>query len=336
MELQKAILQFLELRELDNCTPKTLRTYEQRLRYFSTWLLEYHKVDEVEALKLEHLRGWMSYLKKTPTYRGQALSETSIYSYGQSLLAFCHWLELEEYIEKPITPRFKLPRVEKKFIPTYTSEDVEKLLEACEDGDVHNSALRRALTARNRAIVTLFIDTGIRLSELAGLHLGDIDRQEKLLLVYRKGRKQQQVPISSDGFKALHNYLSKYRATLAGSTGDDYKPRKDDAVFLADDGKPLTHWGVSMLFKRLKERTGIDGKKVGAHQCRRYMATTQLANGRSPLDVKRQLGHTSLKMTDHYASLSVKQLKKSHEKYSPWRDEPDEQGGNYGTGYWEE
>ena len=82
-----------------------------------------------------------------------------------------------------------------------------KLLEACEDGDIHNSALRRRFTARNRAIVTLFIDTGIRLSELAGLHLGDIDRQRSCFYCYRKGKKQQQVPISNDGFKALHNYL---------------------------------------------------------------------------------------------------------------------------------
>ncbi len=91
-----------------------------------------------------------------------------------------------------------------------------------------------------------------------------------------------------------------------------------------------------MLFKRLKQRTGIDGKRVSAHNCRRYMATTQLANGRGPLDVKRQLGHTSLKMTDHYASLSVQQLKRSHEKYSPWRSGESDQDASYGTGYWEE
>lgn len=303
MKIQEAIQQFLELRDLDNCSPKTIRTYEQRLRYFSTWLLTAHSIEDVDDLKLEHLRGWMAYLKKTPTYRNKPLSDESIHSYGQSLIAFCHWLECEEHIEKPITPRFKLPRTEKKFVPTYGSEDVEKLLEACEDGDIHNNAVRRALTVRNQAIVTLFIDTGIRLSELAALHLGDIDKQERLLLIHRKGNKWQQVPVSNDGFKALHTYLSKYRATLATRGDSNYSPRKEDAVFLADDGRPLTHWGVSMLFKRLKKRTGIDGKKVSAHNCRRYMATTQLANGRSPLDVKRQLGHTTLKMTDHYASL---------------------------------
>src|SRR5712691_6183400 len=119
MKIREAIQEFLEVRELDNCSSKTLRTYEQRLRYFSTWLLAAHSIEDVEGLKLEHLRGWMGHLKKTPTYRNKPLSDESIHSYGQSLIAFCHWLEQEEKLEKPITSRFKLPRMEKKFIPTY-------------------------------------------------------------------------------------------------------------------------------------------------------------------------------------------------------------------------
>lgn len=333
MEIQRAIQEFLEVRELDNCTPKTLQTYEQRLRYFSTWLRSAHGVEEVERLKLEHLRGWMAYLKKTPTYRNKPLSDESIHSYGQSLLTFCHWLEREEYIEKPITPRFKLPRTEKKFIPTYNNNDVQRLLAACEEGDINKPALRRALTVRNRAIITLFVDTGIRLSELAGLRLGDIDKNDRLLLVHRKGQKWQQVPVSRDGFRALHHYLSGHRPVLARTE----VARKEDAVFLADDGRPLTHYGISMLFKRLKKRTGIDGKKVGAHNCRRYMATTQLAMGRSPLDVQRQMGHTTLAMTNHYASLTTEHLRKSHEKYSPLKGDSGLTDDTvYGTGYWTE
>src|SRR5260221_7437736 len=88
-------------------------------------------------------------------------------------------------------------------------------------------------------------------------------------------------------------------------------------------GEALTQWGVSMLFKRLKKRTGIDGKHVSAHNCRRYMATIQLANGRSPLDVRRQLGHSTLKMADYYASLSIQQVQKSHEQHSPLRGKND-------------
>ncbi len=102
------------------------------------------------------------------------------------------------------------------------------------------------------------------------------------------------------------------------------------------DSKLSTHYGVSMLFRRLKKRTEIAGKRVSPHNCRRYMATTQLANGRSPLDVKRQMGHSSLKMTDHYASLSVQQLQKSHEQHSTLRVKKDNESEGYGSGYWTE
>ena len=332
MKIQKAIQEFLELHELDNCSLKTIRAYEQRLRYFSTWLLTTHSVENVEDLKLEHLRGWMAYLKNTPTYRGKKLSDESVYSYGQSLLAFCHWLEREELLEKPISTRFKLPRVEKKYVPTYTQDDVNKLLAACEQVDSKNPQLRKALIARNRAIVSLLLDTGIRLSESVGLRVGDIDKDNRVILVHRKGNKWQQVPVSRDGFKPLHEYMSRYRSVLAGRE----VVLKEDAVFLADDGQPLTIWGVSMLFKRLKKLTGINGKRVSAHNCRRYMATTQLASGRSPLDVRRQLGHSTLKMTDHYASLTIHQLQKSHEQHSPLRAKNDQENRSNGSGYWTE
>lgn len=336
MLIRDAVKEFLELRELDNCSVKTIRTYEQRLRYFSEWVLAEHGIVSVEDLRIEHLRGWMAHLKKTPTYRGQARSDDTIYSYGQSLVVFCHWLEVEDRVEVELTKRFKLPRVEEKFIPTYTRDDIDLLLVACEDNRAYNPCVRKALIARDKAIVTLLTDSGIRLSELAQLRLGDINREERVLLVHGKGNRWQQVPVSKDGFKPLHAYLSKHRAVLARSEGEDYKPGKNEAVFLADDGKPLTHWGVSMLFKRLKKRTGIDDKRVSAHNCRRYMATTELANGRSPFDVQRQMRHKTLKMTNHYASLSIRQLRKSHEKYSPWTEEENGQDRPYGSGYWEE
>src|SRR6266700_1386982 len=95
----------------------------------------------------------------------------------------------------------------------------------------------------------------IRLSELVGLRLGDIDKSSRVIFVHRKGNRWQQVPVSRDGFKPLHHYLTTHRAFLAGSEVS----HREDAVFLADNGEPLTQWGVSMLFKRLKKRTGTDG-----------------------------------------------------------------------------
>ena len=117
------------------------------------------------------------------------------------------------------------------------------------------------------------------------------------------------MPVSR-GFKPLHYYLTTHRAVLARSD----VAYKNDAVFLADNGKLLIEWGVAMLFKRVKKRTSIDGKRMSPHQYRRYMVTTQLEMGHSPLDVQRQMGHTTLKMTNHYASISTKHLRKSYEQ----------------------
>ena len=168
-----------------------------------------------------------------------------------------------------------------------------------------------------------------------GLQLCDVDRELRLLLVHRKGNKWQQVPISRDGFKPLHEYLTRYRPYLA-KLGGMTIARREDAVFLTDEAEALTADGVSKLFERLKRRTGIEGKRVSAHNCRRYMATTQLANGRSPLDVQRQMGHTTLTMTNRYASLSTQQLQRSHEEFSPLRARNSIETKGGGTGYWDE
>ena len=90
---------------------------------------------------------------------------------------------------------------------------------------------------------------------------------------------------------------------------------------------------MAALWRRLKKRKGIGGKRVCAHNARRYMATTQLAMGRSPLDVQRQMGHTILTMTNYYASLTVQHLQKWHEKHSPMRDEKGSLEEAFGAGY---
>ncbi len=336
MDIQQAIDDYITYHEVENSSPYTIVNHRKQLGYFSEWLSTAHGVTDTDEIQLAHLRGWMSYLQKSPARRGQKRSDATVYRYGMSMLAFLHWLEREEVIAKPITTRFRLPHVEQKFIPTYTSADIEKLLKACEEGDQAKPRLRKALTARNRAIVTVLVDAGLRRSEIVGLRLCDVDRELRLLVVHRKGNKWQQVPVSRDGFKPLHEYLMKHRPYLA-KLGGSTVARKEDAVFLSVRGEPMTPEALSLLFKRLKRRTGISDKRVSAHNCRRYMATTQLSAGRSPLDVQRQMGHTTLKMTNHYYSQTVEQLQRTQEIYSPLRVRKSEgETSGDGSGYWDE
>jgi len=317
---------------VNNDTADTLNNYRYVLPRFADWLAS-QGVTDTDELRLTHLREWVVHLQEQPVrHGGKKLKDTTVQMYAKQVLAFCHWLEQEEILEKPITARFKLPRIEKQFIPTLVPGDVDKLLAACEVGDDRQPRLKKALTARNRALVLLSIDAGPRRKELAGLRLCDIDRNLCLLNIHRKGDAWQQIPVSREAFKALHDYVKKHRSFLSGRGGTTVV-RKEDAVFLSHDGKPLSRINIGILFTRLGKLAGIDGKRFYHHQCRRYMATTQLAMGRSPLDVQRQMGHTTLAMTNHYASLTVEHLRQSHEKFSPLRAKDvlgdEDMGGNY-------
>lgn len=102
--------------------------------------------------------------------------------------------------------------------------------------------------------------------------------------------------------------------SVSGPTKNPPENTSEDASDRKTHGKPLAYWSVAALFRRFFKRTGIDGKRVSAHNCRLY-TTTQLVDGRSLLDVQRQMGHRNLTMTNKYASLRVQHLKKSHEKH---------------------
>ena len=334
MKFRQAMRDYMTAHKVNNDSPDTLKNYRYVLPRFVDWL-ESQGVIDTDELRLNHLRDYVVYLQESPAKRGGKLKDTTVQMYSKQVLAFCHWLEQEEIIEKPVTTRFKLPRVEKQFIPTLVPSDVDKLLAACEYGDDRQPRLKKALTARNRALVLLSIDAGPRRKELAALRLCDIDRNLCLLNIHRKGNTWQQVPVSREAFKALHDYVKKHRPFLA-SRGGVTVTRKEDAVFLSHEGKPLTRVAIGLLFTQLGKLAGIDGKRFYHHQCRRYMATTQLAMGRSPLDVQRQMGHTTLAMTNHYASLTVEHLRVSQEKFSPLRAKDVLGDGEIDGDYWSE
>lgn len=335
LTIATAMHDFLEAHEINNGSSQTIDNFTMVLNAFAEWLKSTHNVLYVDELTIKLLRGYVAYLQKRPSMRGYPLSDATVHHYALVVSVFCHWLEKEEIIVKPITTRFQLPKMEQKEIPALTYEDFERLLEACEYGDKRKPRLLKALTSRNKAIVSVLFDAGIRRGELAGLRLGDVDRDLRLLYVKRKGNKWQQVPISQQGFKPLHEYITKHRPYLA-ALGSGMGSKKTDPVFISYKGEALTGRAVGRLFETLRKRAGIDDKPVRSHQGRRFMATTQLAAGRSPLDVQRQMGHSTLTMTNRYASLTVEHIKKSHEMYSPLRNTASDNRSTFGSGYGED
>lgn len=155
---------------------------------------------------------------------------------------------------------------------------------------------------RDWAVVLMFLDTGLRVSELCGLTVGDLDLSAGFAVVCSgKGGKRRVVPIGRVAVDALRSYLGE---------------RRLGSVFLARDGQPLHPEGVRKLLKRAACRAGLT-VAVYPHLLRHTSATMYLENGGDTFTLQRILGHSDPRMTEIYVSVSVGLLKDRHRRASP-------------------
>jgi site-specific recombinase XerD len=217
---------------------------------------------------------------------------------------FFTWCLDEDYLQDSPALRLRLPNPQYKDIEPYTDEEVGAMLAACE-GDIQRG--NRYLGARNKAIVSVFIDTGLRLTELAEMKLSELDPQLQQVRVLGKGNKWRAVPINGEAKKALRLYLTQYRFTAV----------KDDAVWLTDDGTPMSGHGIRIMIDRLKVRAGV--KSGGsAHRFRHYFATRYLENGGDMNVLRLLLGHATLYMVLRYTkSVDGRRALAESKSYSP-------------------
>jgi integrase/recombinase XerD len=279
-------------------TPGTLDYYRIRLaglRYFASL----RQWPEPAALTREHLHDFMQYLLAEPhrwegdgrrsTYKKAAPS--TVHHYLKVARTFFIWARDEGYLpdslEIAALLRLRLPPANYKDVQPYSDNEVDALLNLCEH-DIQYGY--RYLGVRNRAIISAFIDTGLRLAELVDMKLSELDPQLQQVRILGKGNKWRTVPINGEARKALKTYLTQYRAPAAAGT---------DAVWLTDDGQPMTYAAVKIMLARLKRRAGVKSGG-GAHRFRHYFATRCLENGMDMNSLRMLLGHATLYMVLRY------------------------------------
>lgn len=177
-----------------------------------------------------------------------------------------------------------------------------KLVEPLDD-----AALRRLLDAasvRDRAIVLLMLDTGLRLSEVAGLRASDL-RPDGSAKVLGKGARERIVPVGNAARQALLRYLRELGPA-----------EPDKPIFRSRGGGSLGARGVQQVFNRLKARTGIPGR-CSPHLMRHTFARSYLVNGGDAFSLQRILGHTTLDMVKRYVALADTDLAARHRAASP-------------------
>jgi len=312
--MERAIADYLLDHEGGNSSQKTLQWHQTALGLLRSFLKEERGITLVGEVDAPDINAWFASMRKTPSSRGKIRSERTIQTYARSARAFFHWLVRRETIERSPFDRVVFPKVGKPLIRTIESEEFERLLTACTPpGEVGSLADRAA--ARNRAILWVLYDTGIRLSELCGLRTGDFDRKHGLIIVKGKGSKERRIALGQNCLRHLLYYLDRHRPNdeeLAewGNAGEGH-------LFLSETRLPLTVNGMTLLFARLKKRSGITDKRISPHILRHTFAIRYLMLGNDPFSLQELLGHEDLATVRLYMHMNDATLQEQKRKYSP-------------------
>jgi integrase/recombinase XerD len=297
-----------------NSSEKTIewhRTALGLLRRFLEEELGITLIDEVEA---DNISAWFAHLRSTPSARGKVRSERTIQTYARSARAFFHWLMRRETIAQNPFDRVVFPKVGRPLIQTITTEEFEQLLLACAPPHETGPFAERA-AVRNRAILWLLYDTGIRVSELTHLHVSDLDRKKGVVTVLGKGAKERRVALGQNCLRNLSYYLDKHRPDAEELA--EWSSAGEDHLFLSETRQPLTKNGMEMLFKRLRTRAGITDKRVSPHILRHTFAMNYLIKSNDPFSLQELLGHEDLTTVLNYIHMNDTILQEQKRKYSP-------------------
>lgn len=293
MTLQSAIDEFLIEQRVRGNSQQTLDYYSFALGLFSGFIGADHDVREID---LRLCKRYYLHLVEEKN-----VNSVSIQSYIRGLRSFLRWIYDEEYIETNICERFKLPKATRKVIDVLSDEEIERLLAALSGSEW--------LTVRNRLIVALMLDSGLRLNEVVTLQASSVHLKDRYLIVTGKGDKQRTVPFGKFTAKTLQEYLQVTK-NVGIKTGLIIKVSETLCGF-----EPVTQATIKNMFRKLKARANIP--RLYPHLLRHTFATRYLENGGNIYTLQAILGHTSLEMVKKYLHLASTRIRADFPKFSP-------------------
>jgi integrase/recombinase XerC len=303
--MEKLLEQFLEhLRFERNLSEHTLRNYTSDLQQFLEHLAPANQSKKRElpsVRQIDHItvREWLA------TLHGEHKSKSSIARKLAALRTFFQFLVREGILETNPAKLINTPRLEKK-LPQHLT--VEEAIRFIETPDVETN-----LGKRDRAMLELMYATGVRVSELTKLNLGDVDLANKLIRVTGKRRKERIVPFGEPALEALKDYLSTRNTFLAHAR---ISVRDEKALFLNYQGTRITTRSVGrMIEKYIGICAGMHN--ISPHALRHSFATHLLDSGADLRDIQELLGHARLSTTQIYTHVSMEKLIEVYDKAHP-------------------
>jgi len=312
--LEQAIEDYLQDHEGGNHSHKTLEWHRTALGLLHTYLQQQRGITQVEEVDAPDISAWFTHMRKTPGGHGKIRSERTIQTYARSVRAFFHWLVRQGTVQDNPFDRVVFPKVGKPLIQTITDEEFERFLRAC-TLPTERGFLDERAAARNRAILWLFYDTGIRVSELIHLREEHLDRKRGVITVKGKGSKERRIALGQNCLRQVLSYLDRYRPNQEELT--EWNCPEEDHLFLSETRQPLTKNGITLLFARLKKRAGIRGKRISPHIFRHTFAIRYLILGNDPFSLQELLGHEDMTTVKNYMHMNDETIQAQKRKYSP-------------------
>ena len=238
------------------------------------------------------------------------LTNKSLIGIRAGLSALWSWGVNEGLVARNVVKDTEAPRAERHDVIPLSQHELQLLLSACDRTRAYRRPGKKACentrttALRDRAIVILLVDTGIRASELCGLALRDADLKSHRIVVMGKGRKERHVPISPRTEQALWRYLT---------TREDKRPGAP--LFATGTGDGMSRFGLRRIVERAGQRAGVED--VYPHRFRHTFAITFLRNGGNVFALQRILGHESLTMVNKYLAIAQTDIQAAHNDASP-------------------
>jgi integrase/recombinase XerC len=273
----------------------TLRAYINDLSHFLTFLSEYKSVlislDILSEANITDFRAWLS--QKSMEGSSTATRARSL----SSVKSFYGWMDRQGILHNPVIKNMRAPKLPQKLPkPLYEKQALAVIKK--EEGESW-------VETRDRALFTLLYGSGLRIAEATALDIGDIPK-DNFLIVTGKGGKQRQVPILDIVLETIEDYLNAC----------PYPKTPDRAIFLGSQGKRLNQGVAQKAMRNLRIELGLP-ETATPHALRHSFATHLLQNGANLREIQEMLGHSSLSTTQRYTEVDTKELMRIYKSSHP-------------------
>lgn len=282
--LSRILADFLNDRRSQNLSPKSIRFYHDKIGGFIGWCA-LNGVNEIQDVTADMIRSYILHLQEMGHTPG------GVHAYFRSIRAFMYFYEYEYEPENWRNPirKVKAPKVVDEPLQGVGIENVKLLLDACEKDT--------PMGQRNRTMLLLLLETGVRAQELLAINVEDVDFSDSSILIRQgKGRKPRTVFMGATARRNLRKHMRNI-------------PERG-ALFLNREGERLKYGGLRETLKRLSAKAGLP--PVSIHSFRRTFALEQLRRGVDLFTISRLMGHTSLQVLSRYLKQSKEDLGTSY------------------------